>query len=281
MDNTTDNEMEALQQQIAELQAKQRELAAKKLEAEKELEKNKEVILTVTHVSETLLTITFKTNGRPRDDVLEVLRTTRSRSYNYTHETNSVAFGDWKGLLERLAALPNVKVNVTEAQATLIDTILHAPAYFVDINSKYITVKTRQDRAWSLLNSIAGSKIDQHNKNWLIPRTEAVRLADALTNEENVVYSEEASKFILSEVENSGLFDKIAKLEDAPDIDAKFKGGQILKPFQRVGVKFILHSLKVNRGGIIGDQVGLGKSIQALAVHNLLKEEWEKENGNT
>jgi SNF2 family DNA or RNA helicase len=77
-----------------------------------------------------------------------------------------------------------------------------------------------------------------------------------------VQWTEEANKLITSELETRALADTIAQLDDCPEFDPKFPNGMTLRPFQKVGGKF----LQVTKRGILGHQPGLGKTPMAISI---------------
>ena len=150
-----------------------------------------------------------------------------------------------------------------------------------------------RERLLEFIKSIGGRRFDSERKTWLIPIAQGHNLVKALSmaGEEfpdvngNVFRILEKSVRSLPEI-NEWLEDAMKRVElsQAVDLtnsetiknlekrlDATFPAGLSLYPFQRVGVAFAELA-----GGrcIIGDDMGVGKTIQAIGYMGLHIEQW-------
>lgn len=284
MDNLTELEkLEAdLRAQMAEIQRKQNEIGDLRRKLLQDAEQNREQSITILNLINNA--IVLKVSGanaseKPREDVLSLLRSIPSRAFNYVNDTNTIAIGDWDSFREKVKTLNNVKLVVNEQIEKAIEYRLRAPLFSIDIDAKHLYVVPGPNANSSIIRSnIPGSRYNDHRKAFEIPLTEGWRLAECLAPfGENVVWTEAASKFVIEQVEARASLDIIAKLESAPEIDPQFINGAKLRNFQQVDVKFALAA-----GGnvLIANQVGLGKTVEALAISRLLAKQ-AAERGNT
>ncbi len=166
---------------------------------------------------------------------------------------------------------PIVKTNrVTETTATLrgSSVILQWP---------YISEPDIRSRIMGEVKSTQGRKYNPDNKTWSVALTEAAPLIDRLRKlqltqatalasaielipEVHTVMEERAKRIAISSA--SRLDDTLLVSEMRDELSKHFPEGRELYPFQYVGVQFAQLA-----GGrcLIGDDMGIGKTIQALA----------------
>lgn len=166
---------------------------------------------------------------------------------------------------------PIVKTNrVTETTATLrgSSVILQWP---------YISEPDIRSRIMGEVKSTQGRKYNPDNKTWSVALTEAAPLIDRLRKleltqatalasvievipEVHTVMEERAKRIAISSA--SRLDDSLLVSEMRDELSKHFPEGRELYPFQYVGVQFAQLA-----GGrcLIGDDMGIGKTIQALA----------------
>ena len=166
---------------------------------------------------------------------------------------------------------PIVKSNrVTETTATLrgSSVILQWP---------YISEPDIRSRIMGEVKSTQGRKYNPDNKTWSVALTEAAPLIDRLRKlqltqatalasvievipEVHTVMEERAKRIAISSA--SRLDDSLLVSEMRDELSKHFSEGRELYPFQYVGVQFAQLA-----GGrcLIGDDMGIGKTIQALA----------------
>mgnify|MGYP003664948923 CR=1 FL=1 len=124
-------------------------------------------------------------------------------------------------------------------------------------------------------------KFDMDNKCWRVPLSQAARVAEFVRP-----HCKELSDAILRIPEVSSALDMsiervtLSQAVDAPEdmvdsiverLDGKFPDGLSLYPFQYVGVAFCEAA---NGRALIGDEMGIGKTIQAIAYSVLHPEQW-------
>lgn len=273
MDNLSEIEREdaELRAQLEAINAKRLELQRARMEAMRNTELTREQIINVlsVDVNSVSLKVMNPIGVSVRADLLNVLRSIRSRAFNYSTDVNVIACGDYDEFVAKCSALPNVKINISVENADKIEYRLRAPLFSVNIDGKHLIVTPGPSANAAIIrNEIPGSKYNDNKRAFEIPLSEGWRLAESLSNfGDKVVWTEAAQKFVINQVEQRASLDIIAKLSEAPEIDPKFINGAKLRPFQQVDVKFALAT-----GGnlLIANQVGLGKTVEALAIARML-----------
>jgi SWI/SNF-related matrix-associated actin-dependent regulator of chromatin subfamily A-like protein 1 len=231
------------------------------------------VVIKATHFTGAMII----TESEYRDDVLKELRKTEGRVYRGDRE-NMIPLGQWKDFVARVTALENVTVVIDKAIREELDWHLNAPVWLVKVGLRWFEAVYGPRADQFPMYSVPGAEKKQEEKMWKIPLTEGWRLYEKLEGVEGVVYTEEASKMILSQIEARAMLDKIATMERGIKyLDYDFEGAyeksvnkkadfpmgtSQLRPFQEVGCEFIDAA-----GGrvIVADEMGLGKTWQALA----------------
>lgn len=265
----TQDELAALEAQEAELRVQLEVLRVKRIEIETERKKN--ISLTMTAQSLQGGAVIVAVNPEMREDLLAILRVTKGRWYNGVSNTNTIPLDEWRGLVENVNKLPKLEVVYTNGVKEEIARILDVPRYSVTIteDDKHLSVVLGFKVNTSPLARIPGAKFNQKMEGYLIPVSEGFRLWEALLNEAEVVWTDEAKELVLGDIKKRSELDSIALAEDAVDIESFFISDDYkLRPFQRVGVKFAEAA-----GGsvVLADQMGLGKTWQAIALFMRLR----------
>jgi SNF2 family DNA or RNA helicase len=117
---------------------------------------------------------------------------------------------------------------------------------------------------WDLFRGIEGSRYDGEEKNWHFPLTKYKELISQFGQEDRPNHSDEIPENILEMLHH-----RPSKTFDLAYLDAPIR--QTLYPFQREGIQMAL-----GRGGriILADDMGLGKSIQAISIALYYRIEW-------
>ncbi len=228
--------------------------------------------LEVTNIDDKLVYI--KAHGF-RFDVVEVFRNTPGRRYNDVLKVNVIPLATYATWLKEMEKL---KVNVQDNGFGIqIQDKLYAPDWTIELTPKFIKCTPKHGINGHLLDSIPGTvlKYDGYNydKRWVeVPLQEAYQLASFFADiednaktktDQNVVWTDEAHKFVIDQLEERSKIDKIAKLEDIEYKVPHFEANNIeLRNFQKVGCAFVEET---NYKALIADQVGLGKTIQSIA----------------
>lgn len=264
MDSNEQISMEKLLDMEQELQRKMKELQETKrmfLEQEKARKLKEEMEKPIEVKVVAFSAPYFETNGGIRPDVLAVYKTIPSRSWNSYNQNNRFSVKDLNMLKEKLEQLPNVTFSFLEGVEEAIDNYVNAPSWEISLTEKYLIAKPGPQALQHRISSNVPGAEKKYDKNYFtIPLTEAYRLITALESESNVVWEEGAKEFVLKQLEQRALLDKIALMEDY-DIQIPFANNHSPRNFQKVGIKFA--DLAGGRA-IIADQMGLGKTPQAL-----------------
>lgn len=162
------------------------------------------------------------------------------------------------------------QTNERDAYSISVDgnsVMLGVPRNDLDIRHK---IKSMPNRKW-----------DGLSKTWVIPLSDSTKLISTLGEGHSVSKlmeeNEEVSKYMVKKAERIAI-SGAASLNDADivaDMEARlstmFPSGHKLYPFQYAGVRFAELA-----GGrcLIGDDMGIGKTIQAIAYSALHKEQW-------
>lgn len=284
-------ELEALKRKRERIAEKRRVIEEYEKEKEREREKRRalkaEVTLRVLMVSAGGLVV----EGPKRWDVLEIMQSTPGRAFRgYTGDGNGknmVPIKEWDRCQERLLSRPNVTITFESGVKDELEWILTAPPWAVSLhpNGREILAKPGPGQSgYGVLSHVPGAKDDAGSKSWSMPTSEGWRLYEALSKTEGVVYTEDARKLIYEQVESRARLDQIAKQEDSEheifsypcfDRPVTVRGvtrpwREQLKPFQRVSIEFMYVS---GARDILGDDTGLGKTWQMLALAEVLRHE--------
>ena len=171
---------------------------------------------------------------------------------------------------EHLSQMTNEVVSNSSGYSVSIDDntlIIRVP--YNDTSSRY-TIKQLSSRKWL-----------PETKAWSIPMSEANKLINKLGDEHALSKSMNNYEQVRDYIKTKAQRIAISSAADLNDNDAvseikerlahRFPKGKSLYPFQYVGVRFAELA-----GGkcLIGDDMGIGKTIQAVAYATLHEEQW-------
>ena len=249
----------------AELEAQLALIRAKRAEAERLAALNAMCTVTIKRLIGTMVHIS---NEPYREDVLTIIKSIPGRVWNASERVNAISVASVAGFIERVTQLPNITVVYAENVERDIHDYLHAPDFSVDLKERFLTVKSSR-RAYTYdLKQIPGYEYNWDKQLHLIPLTEAWRLHEFSKKSSDVsfVWSDTAADFTATQVGNRLKLDAIAQMEDLPMEIPEITAN--LKNYQRIGIEYFT----LNGGrGILGDEMGTGKTLQMIALTARLK----------
>ena len=290
-DTSTDAELEQAVQELIKL-PRTDEIQVQ-LDRIAEIRKTRELTkpITITVSSVTGATVLFSKSAY-REDVVRTMKNTPNRSYR-GDGSDLIPLAEYQNLCERLKQLPNITLEISDGVQARIDRILNAPKWFIDLHltaggqAAMLIQPGPYVSHWVLKDNFSwkhhSGSLDEPTfsipiaEAWKIPSTfvEVKRTWDKIALVwveetipiEGVVYSEAAKSFIEKQLQNRAILDSVATMSDDPEVqrilnDLGWNGE--LYPFQRVGVRYGM--LATGGRFILADQVGLGKTWQALAL---------------
>lgn len=244
------------------------EQAQRELQAEMERAKaDQPVKLEVLELSNERLRLKLHTY---RTDAIEILRQAPGRWYDSSKVENVIPIQSWPYALDRLGKLEHLEVAYNDGVREQIEAWVKAPHYIVDWSVEHDTFIVSIPKGDTFaVSRVSGCKVwrKEGKPFYLIPLIEAEALKKSLDAElTNRQYETEWTEIATAKVkeilDKRTELDSIALMPDAPDYDVDLGIGNRLRGFQRVGVKFA----DVAGGNvIIADQMGLGKTWQAVA----------------
>lgn len=203
-------------------------------------------------------------------------------SLSYTREAIDKAVPVFKKhgfFTEQLSALSTRAAQTTRASEAQLSATIEGET--VVLKWPYLKDDDLRNRVKSIVKGIMGRKFDGDRKAWLVPVAQAAFLRGRLEGVYDPLAEAIASLPELQEV-ISNTAERIAisgaaELHDEATIESmrarlaeQFPEGRELYPFQYVGVRFA--ELAGGRA-LIGDDMGVGKTIQALAYAALHPEQ--------
>ena len=248
--------LDELEQQLRELDSKRADLSLKLKLMKEKAEKEKPINITLEMQSQDGKKW-VKLDCPYREDIVNILRGIRGRMW-HGGSINTIPFDAAESFIASIKELPNVTFQWINVES--YEQEKNQPDYQISINQHEFIIKVNGADSWPI-SRIPGSAWMDRQKHWSVPLTEGWRFPDRF-KEKKVSYSEEAQRYIFSQIEMRGKLDMIANLEDV-DYNPSFKDGIKMRPFQRVGSNFIEAA---GFRGMIFDQPGLGKTWQALAI---------------
>lgn len=284
-----EQEQARIAEQIKALMAQQATLTAKGAALKKQEDLRKPVTLRVLKLTGGMVW----TRGEYREDVVDEMKKTPDRQWNGLENLTPV--GQWFGLVERLGKLENLKVEYADGIMERIERHLNAPAYEVTMHPEGILIVPGPDSSYWFIQEKLQHKLDATSTNEIrkivIPFAEAHRIPEVFENKQTVfnyvsgkyeekanpvvgvVYSADVAAFIEKQIKDRGLLDVITSYKDSPDVDKMleavgWQGKAKLFPFQRVGIEY---GMRTGYRYILSDEVGLGKTVQAVALSALSK----------
>lgn len=196
-----------------------------------------------------------------REDVIAFLRTIPNRSYR-GHRENLIPLNEWGGFEKGMKELPNVKLLISDTMKKEIEWYLTAPVWHVKIGKRQFECFAGPRAATHVVYKVPGAVWVEKQKMMQVPMSEGWRLYQELQNIEGVIWEENASAFVIDQIEKRGMLDKIATMTRGIKYLDFDMNGIKLRPFQEVGCEFVDAT-----GGraLVGYEMGLGKTIIALA----------------
>lgn len=295
------DELARLQAEEAELQRRMEELKQKRLaveadekakreEAQRQQELEKEVVVFVRQLTGGSILI----ESDARSDLIELWKATPGRAFRgyadpYKKEKgrNLIPVKEWDGVLAKLADMPNVEVEWARGVKEELEWWLNAPPWEVVVHPSrrhFLAKQGPRQSGYHIFSHIPGSDWDGDSKSWKIPMSEGWRIAKALEGIEGVVYEDGAAKVIFHQVKQRDKLNEIARKEDS-DAYAHILTREVevrgvvdtfwnhMKKFQRVGVEF---GVATGYRYLNGDDTGLGKTWQGLALAEIMRHEQEE-----
>ncbi len=161
-----------------------------------------------------------------------------------------------------------------------IKLYLKKPRATIDISedNKRVEVEIHKGETF-LVTGIKGIGIKRNRKNdnlYSVSVAEIHNVFAHLEHEPGIEWTDKAKEMLEKELKRRRLLDEVALLEDydgLPDdlfLPDSFKNGEKLRPFQRIGIRWLeLNGFR----GLLGDQMGLGKTVQSIGLFQLLKKQ--------
>lgn len=197
-----------------------------------------------------------------RNDIVEILRTTPGRYYDGYRKINTIPLDSWLALVEKLSTRANFVLTYADGSQEEVEKALKAPRYLVTLLDSKLIVRVKPGTNASIIYNVTSSHYNEKSMCYEIQLNEGWRLWDALKNEENSEWTDEAKNAVLAEIEKRESLDTIAVSEDA-DYNPGFINPELkLRPFQKVTGKFLEAA---NGRAIVAHQMGLGKTWCDLA----------------
>jgi len=250
--------LEELLAESIELEKQKKVLADKTLEinrlvaeAKKAKELEKIQLIIVEKVEHNIVYV--DTNGTPRTDVLEILRNTPSRYYNYINTRNEISIQYWNDFVETVKKCPNVEIKYLDKNEEFLKTYFTEKLWKVSKNEKVIVIHAakRNVEATRKLGKIPSAVHNTQLKAFTVPFSEGWRVIQVLPLGDDVEYTEDVLALITQQVEQRNKMDEVALNKNA-DIPNPFTGinpdnGKVyeLKPFQKAGVFFAMAALGI------------------------------------
>lgn len=266
--------------------SKLQQLAASKIEEDKKKkeEEAKKVPVTVTvtqfqfNTSSKKAYLTIKLSAKDRLDITTLLSTLEGYHYSTYSNHYIVEYEAFKNIFIPYAMNREVNgftINIQYPKDTedAIREYNDPATYKVSLGSADI-ILTYSPRVYPSyrLSDIPGKKLDTNKRQYLFPKAEGWRLYEVLNeiisvdNKLEISYSPECLTFLSNEASKRIELNTIAQQEVyAPYKDLDMNGWK-LRDFQTVGVRF---GELANGRFIIGDPMGSGKTLQALAFIKL------------
>lgn len=212
------------------------------------------------------------------DRLVNIARTTPGRYYK-GDGINTIPLDRWDEFCVRVEKLPPqpypYRIVYSNGTKEAIEEFNKAPRLEISLSTdqKLLHLKPLKGEAW-LARQFPGVRVKSTAgvvDYYTLGSSAITKVAEKLEKEDGIVWSDEAKAFLDEELTRRSALDAIALADDA-EIDVSLND-ITLRPFQRKGIKW----LEANGyKGLLGDQMGLGKTPQAIAAIELLKKKFGK-----
>jgi hypothetical protein len=195
--------------------------------------------------------VTIDTNGTPRTDILDLLRATPSRHYDFSIQRNYIDITYWEQFKTTLNSLPNIQTSYKEGNEEYLKNYFTEALWQISKNEKFILVKNAdRNRELYRLEKIPSKLYNTQLKVNTVPFSEAWRIIQVLGEpSEFVTYTPDVLELILKQVEQRKKMDEVA-LSMSAELPNPFTGINPetnsvyeLKPFQKATVFFMMTAL--------------------------------------
>lgn len=256
-------------ERMRELHDKQR--AALKQAAEVEERKRQEELATrkfeIRAVDFDGFRVTVRVLPEIRDDILAVLRGTKSREYDHYTQTNRLSIEHWPEFVRAASLLSNVSITHSLGIQARIKHYFEQPEWTIELRERNLKVTPHPRAITSVVHDLPGAVFNASKGRYYdIPLSEGWRLAEVLSNytrqgeKRKIVWDDKALKLVEEEAARRARLDTVATQSDST-LDVQFQNGHTLRPFQKVGIEFV--DLAGGRA-LVADQMGLGKTWQGV-----------------
>lgn len=253
LSSNLDDEEALLLKRLAEIKAQKEDEKRKAAEEAARVASTAPVIVLVEQVDEHKV---FTSSSAYREDLVNAMRSIRSRWWDGTKKQNSFDLKDWPQVLDALAPLSGVEIKYHNGSKEELEKLLNRPHYHVDLkNESTLVVKVLPETDATPLYKVPGGVWNQKTLVFTYPINQTWLLYQTLAPYEKVLWEEAPLAIATRDLQQRAELDKIALMEDCELSEPLEKF--TLKPFQRVTVKFLQAA---TQGAMVAHQMGLGKT---------------------
>lgn len=205
-------------------------------------------------------------------NLLDIYHKIKGRWFNEVTKVNGIPFLEWRTFLTLLEEEYSKHTKYTIIYGANVEQklneILDGPRWTITLAPRNLVATPSPLADSRVLFRIPGILENVRQRNFNVPLTEAITLFTTLENLDKVEWSSEALELVREQIRLHGNMDRIAALEEDVSYMALDLCGNKLRKFQSVGSAF----LEAGKGGLLADEVGLGKTWTAIAV--AVKNNW-------
>jgi SWI/SNF-related matrix-associated actin-dependent regulator 1 of chromatin subfamily A len=300
-------EQKELEARLSDIQVQRRGIKEKKLEAEREVERLRKEEEAKQPFTVKVSSIAINRDNLPaskatlenfpakyHEGYVNFISNVDGRIYIRTDigNRNDIPVSQLEYVVEKLKNIEGITLDwdfqAYQQLSTYKQLVIeekNRPDYEIDFKDQMFHIKKQKGSIWTI-DYIYGTRkhVTKKEITWTLALTEGYRLTDALKNS-NVKWTDAATKALEEEQAKKDRQLDIAQKTDS-DVNVKFLNGHELRPFQKVGVEFIINA---NGNAILADVTGLGKTWQAIGMVEALnrpsivvcpaplKENWKRE----
>jgi hypothetical protein len=242
-------DISTLEKQMLELQEKIRIAKEKEVEKIRQEELKRPVIMTVKDIVNENVIVQF---DRVHDKVVEILRDTRGRGYDSFSQTNSIPVSSWLVFIDEITKIENIKIKPEGFLEEVNRYITEADVNVDDNGKEFVLVIAQRRKLWMIetfSSKLPGSKIvnptkEIHNYRINVPLSEGWRIGSVIEEMTKYRYidtytiSQHSLSIINDQLEARNKLDGAAQLKDVENFPELDLNGQVLRDFQKVGVRF-------------------------------------------